>query len=374
MMSPEESITLIEANIAEVLHSEIIDDVVLNKRRPLRVYWGTATTGKLHCGCFVPIVKIAELLKAGCHVKILLADIHAYMDNMKAPFELIAYRCEYYRFLIQSMLRSIGIDISTAKLEFVVGSSYQWDKEYTIDSRRLEAITKLSAAKKAGAQALDEEYLDVDAQLGGVDQRKIFTFASEALPKLGYKKRAHLMNTMVPGLGDAEKMSSSEPNSKIDILDTSEMVEKKLRKAVCIPKRAEGNGLIAFVGHVIFRVASIKLGKPRFVIEQSNGVPLVYEDIRMLEKDFEQDVVTPQMIKAALTKTLYQLLEPIRRDFRASEEWQRVSALGYPPEEERKSSWTKVERRKSMSRRVPTMTATPCLNEQELSGSKIPGQ
>lgn len=38
-------------------------------------------------------------------------------------------------------------------------------------------------------QALDEEYLDVDMQFGGVDQRKIFMFAKENLPKLGYKKR-----------------------------------------------------------------------------------------------------------------------------------------------------------------------------------------
>jgi tyrosyl-tRNA synthetase len=89
------------------------------------------------------------------------------------------------------MLRAIGVDIDTAKLEFVTGSSYQWDKGYTMDSRRLEVMTKLSAARKAGAQvikqlddpflggliypimqALDEQYLDVDAQLGGVDQRK----------------------------------------------------------------------------------------------------------------------------------------------------------------------------------------------------------
>jgi tyrosyl-tRNA synthetase len=38
-------------------------------------------------------------------------------------------------------------------------------------------------------QALDEEYLGVDIQFGGVDQRKIFTFAREHLPKLGYKRR-----------------------------------------------------------------------------------------------------------------------------------------------------------------------------------------
>ena len=47
-----------------------------------------------------------------------------------------------------------------------------------------------------GLQALDEEYLKVDAQFGGVDQRKIFTFSEKYLPKLGYTQRAHLMNTM----------------------------------------------------------------------------------------------------------------------------------------------------------------------------------
>lgn len=47
-----------------------------------------------------------------------------------------------------------------------------------------------------GLQALDEEYLKVDAQFGGIDQRKIFTFAEKYLPQLGYEKRSHLMNPM----------------------------------------------------------------------------------------------------------------------------------------------------------------------------------
>jgi len=49
-------------------------------------------------------------------------------------------------------------------------------------------------------QALDEEHLHVDAQFGGLDQRKIFALAEEVLPELGYEKRIHLMNPMIPGL------------------------------------------------------------------------------------------------------------------------------------------------------------------------------
>lgn len=36
---------------------------------------GTATTGRPHCGYFVPSIKIAQYLAAGCDVTILLADI-----------------------------------------------------------------------------------------------------------------------------------------------------------------------------------------------------------------------------------------------------------------------------------------------------------
>ena len=49
-------------------------------------------------------------------------------------------------------------------------------------------------------QALDEVYLQCDAQLGGVDQRKIFTYAEKYLPMIGYARRVHLMNPMLASL------------------------------------------------------------------------------------------------------------------------------------------------------------------------------
>lgn len=308
-LSPEESIALIKANLAEVLNPEIIDDVILKEKRPLKVYWGTATTGKPHCAYFVPMMKVAELLAAGCHIKILLADIHGYLDNMKAPFELVEFRAKYYGKIIRSLLKAVGVDIS--RLEFVQGSSYQLSKEYTMDRFKLEGMTRINVAQKAGAevvkqsddpflgglvyplmQALDEQYLDVDCQFGGIDQRKIFTFAMENLPKLNYKARAHLMNAMVPGLGEAAKMSSSDADSKIDLLDSPEAVEKKLRKAVCVPKQVEGNGVIAFVENVIMRALTLK-GGSNFVVQRRDQEPLVYESADKLKEDYAADIVRP---------------------------------------------------------------------------------
>ena len=117
---------------------------------------------------------------------------------MKAPWELLEQRSIYYAFIIKSMLKSIGVSLE--KLRFVKGTDYQLSKEYTLDVYRISSMVTEHDAKKAGAdvvkqvaspllsglmypclQVLDEKYLGVDAQFGGIDQRKIFTLAEKVL-------------------------------------------------------------------------------------------------------------------------------------------------------------------------------------------------
>lgn len=117
----------------------------------------------------------------------IFADIHAFLDNMKAPLDLVGHRTKYYKFVLLAVFESLGIP--TSRLTFVEGSSYQLTKEYNLDNYRLCATVTEHDAKKAGAevvkqvespllsgllypglQALDEQYLDVDFQFGGVDQ------------------------------------------------------------------------------------------------------------------------------------------------------------------------------------------------------------
>ncbi|KAA6413153.1 MAG: tyrosine-tRNA ligase [Lasallia pustulata] len=353
-LSAQEKIALIHENLQEVLKPEIIGDVVVKQNRPLVIYWGTATTGRPHCGYFVPMVKIAHFLRAGCRVKLLLADIHGFLDNLKAPIELVKFRAEYYRFMITSLLKAVNVPIE--RLEFVLGSSYQLTSEYTMDLFRMSSVVTEHDAKKAGAevvkqvanatlsgllyplmQALDEEYLGVDAQFGGVDQRKIFALAAEQLPKINYKERAHLMNPMVPGLAGG-KMSSSDPDSKIDLLDTPEAVKKKLKKAYAVPKEVEGNGIISFVEYVLLPVSALKSEKGTFIIErrEGEGEPLIYEDINTLREDYTADRLTPQLLKSGVANALIELLEPIQAEFQASQEWQAVEKKAYPPPETKK--------------------------------------
>ncbi|ORY11809.1 hypothetical protein BCR34DRAFT_483544 [Clohesyomyces aquaticus] len=345
-MSMEEQMALITTNLQEVLNPEIME-AVLKKGEPLTIYWGTATTGRPHCGYFVPVLKLAQFLQAGCHIKILLADIHGFLDNLKAPIELVKFRAEYYRFVITALLKAVNVPID--KLEFVLGSSYQLTPEYTMDLFKLCSMVTEHDAKKAGAevvkqvenatlsgliyplmQALDEEYLKVDAQFGGVDQRKIFALAKEVLPRVGFKERAHLMNPMVPGL-QGGKMSASDPDSKIDLLDTPEVVRKKLKKAFAPPQTVEGNGVLSFAEFVLLPASSLKHGTQKLIIERKDAEPLVYTNIEQMQKDYVADVLTPQMLKPAVTEALITLLEPIQAEFQASSEWKEIETKAYPP-------------------------------------------
>ncbi|KAI9832812.1 MAG: hypothetical protein M1826_000978 [Phylliscum demangeonii] len=348
-MDAPSKISLITQNLQEVLKPEILEDVIRKHHRPLKIYWGTATTGRPHCGYFVPVVKIAHFLRAGCAVKILLADIHGFLDNLKAPLELVNFRAEYYRLVITALLKAVNVPID--QLEFVLGSSYQLSQKYTMDLFRLSSVVTEHDAKKAGSevvkqvaspflsgliyplmQSLDEEYLDVDAQFGGVDQRKIFALAAESLPKIGYKERAHLMSPMVPGLAGG-KMSASEPDSKIDLLEMPDAVRKKIKKAYAVPGVVEGNGMISFVEYVLLPVSALKHGEGRFTVDrrEEEGGRVVYTEVESVQEDYRTDKLTPQALKAAVTSALLEMLAPIQAEFQSSPAWQEIEKKAYPP-------------------------------------------
>ncbi|KNC97864.1 tyrosine-tRNA ligase [Spizellomyces punctatus DAOM BR117] len=331
-MTPEEKFELINRNLQEVLGADQIKQILA--QRDLNLYWGTAPTGKPHIGYFVPMTKIADFLKAGCHVTILFANLHAYLDNMKAPWDQLELRTKYYEATIKAMLTSIGVPLD--KLKFVVGTSYQLSQEYSLDVYKMLAITTEHDAKKAGAevvkqaasplmsalvypllQALDEEYLKVDAQFGGVDQRKIFTFAEKYMPNLGYKKRAHLMNPMVAGLRGS-KMSASDPDSKVDLLDDAKTVARKIKKAFCEEGNVDDNPLLEFLKVVVFPARSLTDPTYKFVVKRPEkfGGDIVFDSYQQIEDAFREKKLHPVDLKTGTADAINALLEPIRTTFK----------------------------------------------------------
>ncbi len=326
-MDPKKKYDLIVNNLQEVVDETKLKDLL--KERELKIYWGTAPTGKPHLGYFVPMLKIADFLEAGCHVTILFANMHAYLDNMKTDWDLLEKRTKFYEFIIKEMLKRAGV--SLARLKFVKGTDFQLSEKYTLDVYKLSALASTRDTQKAGAevvkqletpkmsgllypilQALDEEYLKVDAQFGGVDQRKIFMFAREFLPRIGYEKRIHLMNYLIPGLGENGKMSSSEPNSKIDFDDDDKKIRMKINKAFCVDGVVEGNGLLAILKFILFR--QLERENRAFVIDRPEkyGGTIEFKSYFDVEKAFAKKELSSVDLKAGLAEELIKFIDPLR--------------------------------------------------------------
>lgn len=328
-MNSDKKYDLITRNLQEVMGEKELKELL--EKKDLSLYWGTAPTGRIHIGYLIPFAKLADYLEAGCEVKILLADLHAFLDSQKTPWDLLNFRTKYYENVIKETLKALRVDI--AKLKFVKGTDYQLTREFNLDVYRFASITTVSEGIKAGAevvkqsenprlapvlypllQALDEEYLKVDCQFGGTDQRKIFVLAHEFLPKLGYKKRIHLMNPMLPGLQGA-KMSSSDPNSKIDLLDSPEQIKKKLNNAFCPEGILEENGVMLFIKYALFPY--LERTKQNFDVERPEkfGGNLSFKSYDELENTFVAKKIHPLDVKNTMAKYLTQILDPVRNAF-----------------------------------------------------------
>jgi len=99
----------------------------------------------------------------------------------------------------------------------------------------------------------------------------------------------------VPGLAGG-KMSSSEVDSKIDLLDKPEEVKKKIKRAFCEPGNIEDNGVLAFVKHVLFPI----YGETEpFVVERPEkyGGNVEYSNYEAVEKSFMEEVCIYFLLK-----------------------------------------------------------------------------
>lgn len=123
---------------------------------------------------------------------------------------MVEHRAHFYKFIITAILEAVGV--KTDKLRFVLGSSYQKSPEYIMDLYKMVSVVSENDVRRAGSeivkqssnpplsgllypvlQILDEQYLDVDCQFGGLDQRKLFIAAKDWLPKVGYAEVCFLL-------------------------------------------------------------------------------------------------------------------------------------------------------------------------------------
>ncbi len=305
--------------------SEVVTEDELREfleREKFTAYCGYEPSGKIHFGHALTVRKLVDLQAAGARVIVLLADLHAYLND-KGTLEEIRRVAEYNRHCF------IALGLDPKRTEFLLGSDFQLKPEFSLDVLRMAVDTTLLRARRSMAeiarhlkdpdvaqvlyplmQAVDMAHLDVDVAVGGIDQRKVHMVAREKLPVLGHRKPVCVHMPLLHGLDGAAKMSSSKGNF-IAIDDEPSAVKEKVAKAFCQPKQTKDNPIIEYAEHVIMPA----LGKLEVSRAAKHGGPLEVKDAAELRKLYAAGELHPTDLKAAVAEALVEVLAPVRRYF-----------------------------------------------------------
>ena len=310
-------LALIKRNTEEIVTKEELEQLLETKESPT-AYVGYEPSGKIHMGHVLTVNKLIDLQNAGFEVTVLLADVHAYL-NEKGTMEEVREIADFNKECF------IALGLEEGKTKFVYGSDFQLEPDYMLSVLKLARSTTLNRARRSMdevsrsaekpmvsqmvyplMQAVDIAMLGVDVAVGGIDQRKIHMLAREGLPGLGYKAPICIHTPILLGL-DGKKMSSSS-NNFISMDDSGKAVKKKINKAFCPEGDIVDNPVLAlFKYHIMPRFEEITIHRP-----EKYGGDLHYPGYEELEAAFASKELHPMDLKASAAEYMNQILEPVR--------------------------------------------------------------
>ena len=308
--------------------------------------------GMMHIGQgLVCASKIQDLIRAGFHFIVFLADWHSMINNKYGgDFEKIRTVGRYYKHCFTSL------GVPEERVEYVWASELAekgdyWEKvlrvaRVTTTQRVLRAVPimgrdMLSRENDAATifypcmQAADIFQLRLDLACAGIDQRKAHILAREAGEKLGWGKPVSLHTPMLVGLAGvqktprdsfdedpklnqviAAKMSKSKPENNILIHDEPVVIAEKIQKAFCPPKVVEGNPIVEYYRILVFDNRQ-RLTLMRDAKYGGNMEVATYEQF---EREYASGKIHPQDLKTNMSRILSEKLAPVREYFKRNPE------------------------------------------------------
>lgn len=311
----DSAMNIIKQGTLEVVTPEELRDKLENNQKT--AYIGYEPSGKVHLGHAITVKKMIDLEKAGFKIKILLADLHAYL-NGKGSLEEIKEISQYNAECFQAL----GLSEDT---EFILGSSFQTEEDYTMKVYQLALSTTLTRARRSMAQitrdaedhqvaeviyplmqVVDMLFLKVDLAVGGMEQRKIHMLARDNLPKLGFPSPVCIHTPLLHGTDGSDKMSSSKENF-IAIDDEPKIIKEKIKKSYCPAGEIDGNPVLEIAHHFIFSEQdTLLIQRP-----EKFGGNLELTQKELLEMYENQDL-HPLDLKNSVADCLVDVLEPVR--------------------------------------------------------------
>ncbi len=340
----------------EIITEEELIQLLETKEHPI-AYDGFEPSGlaPIHFAIYRAL-NLQDLLEAGIHFKLWLADYFAYLNNkMQGDLKKIRLVGEYF----VEVWKAAGVDMN--KVEVLWTSDAVGDREYweivlkvaknttlkrtfralTVMGRREGELQETAQLFYPMMQVSDIFYLRADITQLGLDQRRANILAREIGPKLGFWKPVVVSHHMLIGLEgpmgqggydedariDSEissKMSKSKPETCIYVHDSEAEIRRKIMAAWCPEKVVDGNPILDYAKHIVFRKF------PTFRIERQAkyGGPIEFDSYEDLEIAYRKGEIHPLDLKGAISTYLDRTVAPIREYFeknrRASELLEKV--------------------------------------------------
>ena len=339
----DERVALLREVGEEIIEEDELREMIqwkLDHNQEIYAYDGFEPSGNIHIAQgLLRAINVNKITKAGIRFKFLVADWHA-AANLKFGGDLEVIK-KVGDFFIE-VWKICNMDLS--KVEFIYASDIVTDPAYwelllkiSINSslNRVKRCTQIMGREDTDTltasqilyplmQTADIFYLPADICQLGLDQRKVNMLAREVAKKLNRPKPISLSHHMLMGLGKPPdtnlsgidravklKMSKSDPDSAILMLDNPEDIKRKINKAYCPPKEIVENPVLEYCKYIIFElIESFKVERP-----EKYGGNIEYGSYEEMEKDYGEGKLNPPDLKSAVIKYLNQLLQPVRKHF-----------------------------------------------------------
>ncbi|MEJ2251054.1 MAG: tyrosine--tRNA ligase [Candidatus Lokiarchaeota archaeon] len=339
----DDKISLLKEVGEEIIELDELRDMIKWKTehgKEIIAYDGFEPSGNIHIAQgLLRAINVNKLTKAGVKVKFLVADWHA-AANQKFGGDL-------------DVIKKVGdffievwkvCDMDLENVEFLYASDLVKDPEYwklvlriSIENtlNRIIRCTQIMGREESDTltasqilyplmQAADIFYMKVDICQLGLDQRRVNMLAREIAPKFNRPKPIAIHHHMLMGLTpppDTDlkgieksikiKMSKSNPDSAVFMLDSPKDVKRKINKAYCPPNNIEENPVLEYCKYIIFELTDT------FFIKRPEkyGGDVEYSSYEELEKDYKDGNLSPPDLKPAVAEYINKFLDPVRKHF-----------------------------------------------------------
>jgi tyrosyl-tRNA synthetase len=337
-MNTKEKVALIKEFAQEIVTEEELEELFNNNPHPI-AYDGFEPSGiaPIHFG-LLRAANLKNMLKAGIKFKLYLADYFAYINNkLGGDLKNIRLAGEYFI----EVWKACGIDTNKVEViwakDIMDGIDY-WDKTLTVAKeisleRNMRATTimgrkqgeKLSMGQLfyPPMQVTDIFHMNIDICQLGMDQRRANMLARDVAEKLKWKKPVAIHHHILLGLQGvqkkgnreetlmASKMSKSDPKSCIYMHDTYKEIKKKIAGAFCPEAQEEGNPLMEYCKHIIFKsIKSMEIKRP-----EKFGGNIEFKNYEELRETYINKKLHPVDLKTGVADELEKLIRPVREHF-----------------------------------------------------------